>query len=145
MADLGALLNKIDPKLGTQTLRYFAVVCVAAVLDLALSWGMHELLNVPLVMAAGLGFLIAHTLSYFGHEFWTFRHAESAYSTGRLGKFVLGGGVTLSVRLTLVWLSAPLEALPFGSLARLVFALGGSLIVGFAINRVLVFGAHKRP
>lgn len=145
MANIGALLNKIDPKTRGESLRYLAVVGVGSVIDLAVAWGTHEIFGVPLVAAAALGYLIAHTLSYFGHEFWTFRRAESAYSTNRLGKFVIAGAVTLTVRLTLVWLSAPLDALPFGSLARLVFALGCSLVVGFAINRVLVFGAHKRP
>jgi putative flippase GtrA len=139
---LRALRNTVNAKHGGEAARYLAVVIGGFVIDLSISWTTHELLGVNLVLAAALGFLVAMCLSYFAHEFWTFRSRDSAYSAARLGKFAAASGLTLGARLALVWLSAPLGVLPFGSLIRLLFAFGGSLVVGFLVNRLLVFGAR---
>ena len=141
MTGLRALLNNVHAR--GEALRYLTVVAVGSVVDLSIAWTAHEILGVQIIAAAALGFVIASVLSYFVHEFWTFRSAGSGFSATRLGKFGAASAVTLTMRMTLVWISAPLSSLPFGSLARLMFSLAGSLLVGFAINRVLVFG--RRP
>ncbi len=141
MGGLRTFLNKVDAR--GEALRYLVVVGIGSVIDLSIAWTSHEILGVQIVAAAALGYLIASVLSYFAHEFWTFRSAGSSFSAARLGKFAAASAVTLTTRLALVWISAPLSALPFGSLARLVFALAGSLVVGFAINRLLVFGRRQ--
>lgn len=138
----GALSSTVNAKARGEALRYLAVVIGGFIVDLAIAWTTHEILGLNLVAAAALGFLVAMCLSYFAHEFWTFRSAQSEVSGRRVVKFVAASGATLSTRLLLVWLSTPLEALPFGSLFRLLFAFGGSLVVGFLVNRLLVFGAR---
>jgi putative flippase GtrA len=137
-----ALSDTLNAKNGGEAARYLAVVIGGFLVDISISWTTHEVFGVNLVLAAALGFLVAMCLSYFAHEFWTFRSRASGYSAARLGKFAAASGLTLSTRLLLVWLSAPLEALPFGSLLRLLIGFGGSLIVGFLVNRLLVFGAR---
>ncbi len=138
----GALSGTVNAKARGEMLRYLAVVLGGFMVDLSIAWTTHEIFGLNLIAAAALGFLVATCLSYFAHEFWTFRGAESEFSRARLLKFVAASGVTLSTRLLLVWLSAPLAALPFGSLLRLLFAFGGSLVVGFLVNRLLVFGSR---
>ena len=139
-----AITDRVNAKGGAEALRYLVVVIGGFLIDLSISWTTHELLGLDLVIAAAIGFLVAMSLSYFAHEYWTFRGHQSGYSTARLIKFAGASGFTLGTRLLLVWLSAPLEPLPFGSLLRLVLAFGGSLVVGFLVNRLLVFGARAQ-
>lgn len=136
------LRTMVNGKSGAEAARYLAVVIAGFVVDISIAWTTHEVFGLDLVAAAALGFLVAMCLSYFAHEFWTFRSRASAYSTARLAKFAGASAFTLSTRLVLVWISAPLEALPLGSLLRLLFGFGGSLVVGFLVNRLLVFGAR---
>lgn len=135
--------DKIDVKARDGMLRYFAVVVGGFLVDLTIAWTTHEFFCLDLVLAAALGFFVAMCLSYFAHEFWTFRSAESAYSSTRLMKFVVASAATLGTRLLLVWMSAPLGSLPAGSLARLLLAFGGSLVVGYLVNRIFVFGQRS--
>lgn len=139
-----AISDRVSAKGGAEAMRYLAVVIGGFFIDISISWTTHELLGLDLVLAAAIGFLVAMSLSYFAHEYWTFRGQESGYSTARLIKFAGASGFTLGTRLLLVWLSAPLEPLPFGSLLRLILAFGGSLVVGFLVNRLLVFGARAQ-
>jgi putative flippase GtrA len=120
-------------------LRYFIVVVGGFVVDLVIAWTTHEFFAFDLMAAATLGFFVAMFLSYFAHEFWTFRSAESAYSSTRLTKFVAASAATLGTRLLLVWMSTPLASLPAGSLGRLLLAFGGSLVAGYLVNRLFVF------
>lgn len=119
--------------------RYIAVILGGFIIDLSIAWTAHELFGLDLALAAALGFFVAMMLSYFAHEFWTFRRQESAYSPSRQLKFALGAGATLATRLFVIWLSAPLEVLPLGSLVRLLLAFCVSFAVGFIINRLIVF------
>jgi len=142
----GRAFGDIVNKNGGEAGRYLAVVIAGFFIDISIAWCAHVFFGVELVLAAALGFLVAMSLSYFAHEFWTFRSSESAYSTGRLAKFAAASGFTLATRLALVWLTSPLATLWQGALLRLLIAFGGSLVVGFIVNRVLVFGAReKRP
>lgn len=139
-----AITDRVTAKGGAEAMRYLAVVIAGFLIDISISWTTHELLGLDLVLAAALGFLVAMSLSYFAHEYWTFRGQGSGYSTARLVKFVAASGFTLGTRLVLVWLTAPIEPLPFGSLLRLLVAFGGSLVVGFLVNRLLVFGRRAQ-
>ena len=121
------------------TWRYVVVLLGGFIVDISLAWATHTFFHIDLVLAAALGFLVAMSASYFAHEFWTFEHQDSALSAPRMVKFVASSGLTLATRLVLVWLSAPLQTLPFGALLRLLFAFGGSLVVGYLVNRLVVF------
>ena len=139
---LRALLDTLNAKAGGQSKRYLAVVIGGFLVDFSIGWSTHTFFGLDLRLAATLGFLVAMSASYFAHEFWTFRSRDSGYSTTRLGKFAAASGLTLGTRLILVWLSTPLEPLPFSAPIRLLFAFGGSLVVGFLVNRFLVFNAR---
>lgn len=139
MTKLRAFADKVNAESGP-ALRYFAVVLGGFVVDLVVAWTTHTFLGLPLIVAAALGFVVAMTLSYFAHEFWTFRRAESAVSMVRFAKFVGAAGATLGTRLLLVWVTGLLTWLPGGALVRLLIAYGGSLVVGFFVNRTAVFG-----
>ncbi len=145
MKRLSALTKAINSKGGRSARRYLAVVLGGFVIDLSIAWLAHELLGFPLIAAAALGFVIAMTLSYFVHEFWTFRRAASAVSPARFAKFVMASGATLGARLVLVWLTGLVTLLPGGALARLLIAYGGSLAVGFLVNRGVVFTDADQP
>lgn len=123
--------------------RYLIVVIGGFVVDISIALLMHEIFGIDLVVAAALAFVVAMTLSYFVHEFWTFRRAYSAYSTARLSKFAIASCATLTTRLLIVSLSASMAVLPFGTILRLLFAFGGSLAVGYLINRFVVFGSRS--
>lgn len=125
---------------GGQALRYFVVVLAGFIVDLSVAWSSHAMAGLDLMFAAALGFAVAMTASYFAHEFWTFRRPESAVSARRFAKFVGASGATLGARLLLIWLTGPLSELAFGALLRLLIAYGGSLAVGFIVNRAAVFG-----
>jgi len=139
MKQLSGLAKAVKGKGGRSGLRYLVVVLGGFVIDLSIAWFSHQLLGLYLVAAAALGFVVAMTLSYFAHEFWTFERSGSAVSPVRFVKFVVASGATLATRLMLVWLSGFLTQLPGGALARLLFAYGGSLVVGFLVNRGVVF------
>lgn len=139
---LAALMNKVNGK-GGAAARYLVVVLGGFAVDVSVTLLVHHMLQVDLVWAAAIGFIVAMCLSYFAHEYWTFQRPGSAYSTPRMLKFFAASGFTLATRLALVWLTAPLAALPFGALIRLGIAFGGSLVVGYVVNRMAVFGDGK--
>jgi putative flippase GtrA len=139
MKRLSALAKAINSKGGRSAPRYLAVVLGGFIVDFSIAWLTHELLGFPLIGAATLGFMIAMTLSYFAHEFWTIQRASRAASPTRFVKFVMASGATLGTRLVLVWLTGFFTLMPGGALARLLIAYGGSLVVGFLVNRGVVF------
>ena len=145
MKRLSALAKAVNSKGGRSAQRYLAVVLGGFVVDLSIAWLTHELLGFPLIAAAALGFVIAMTLSYFVHEFWTFQRTASAVSLARFVKFVMASGATLGARLVLVWLTGIIAMLPGGALTRLLIAYGGSLMVGFLVNRGVVFTEADQP
>ena len=139
MKRLSALARTIGEKGGRPALRYPVVILGGFAIDLSIAWISHEVFGIDLVAAAALGFVVAMAMSYFAHEFWTFRRASSAVSGRRFIKFVLASGATLATRLALVWLTGLLTFLPGDALVRLLLAYGGSMVVGFAVNRGVVF------
>lgn len=144
MNGLSALVAMVNGGARGTGWRYLLVVIGGFCIDMSLAWTAHEAFGVNLVAAAALGFLVAMCASYFAHEFWTFRREGSAVSGARAAKFVAASAATLATRLVLVWLSAPLAPLPAGSIVRLMFAFAGSLVVGYIVNRMIVFGAARR-
>jgi putative flippase GtrA len=119
--------------------RYLLVVVAGFLLDLSIAWATRTLLAIDLVIAAAIGFVVAMTLSYFAHELWTFHRAASAVSLRRFMKFVAACAAIFVTRLILVWATGLIAELPGGDLARLLIAYGGSLVVGFFLNRTAVF------
>ena len=139
MKRLRALTNTIRTRDGIQAGRYLVVILGGFVVDLAVAWSTHELLRFDLLAAATLGFILAMVLSYFAHELWTFRRTASAVSLVRFTKFVVACGATLATRLLLIWATGLIGVLSGASLVRLLVAYGGSLVVGFLLNRNTVF------
>lgn len=139
MKRLSALTNAILTRDGAQAGRYLVVTLGGFAVDLAIAWSTHELLRFDLLAAATLGFILAMILSYFAHELWTFRRTASAVSLARFTKFVTACGATLAARLLLVWVTGLIGILSGASLVRLLIAYGGSLVVGFLLNRNTVF------
>jgi putative flippase GtrA len=135
----GALSKTISEKDRKSGPRYLAVVLGGFVVDLSTAWSVHALFGLYLVAAAAVGFVVAMTVSYFAHEFWTFERPGSAVSAKRFAKFVMAAGATLATRLALVWATGMIVDLPGGALAQLLIAYGGSLVVGFLVNRGIVF------
>lgn len=133
--------NKVQPATlqGQTAFRYFGILLVGFAVDLTIAWSTHTFLGLPLIGAAVFGFVVAMTISYFFHEFWTFERESSAVSTKRFVKFTLSSSATLAVRLLLVWLVSGLTSLPGGALVQLGLAYGGSVLVGFLMNRKVVF------
>jgi putative flippase GtrA len=140
----GILSKAISAKDRKSGPRYLAIVLGGFVVDLSIAWSTHTFLGVHLVAAAAIGFVIAMTISYFAHEFWTFERPGSAVSGRRFAKFVAAAGATLGTRLALVWLSG-LVNVPGGAIIQLGFAYGGSLVVGFLVNRSVVFTDEPTP
>ena len=119
--------------------RYLMVVTGGFAVDFAVAWLIHDLLRLDLLVSATCGFFVAMLLSYFAHEFWTFQRPGSAVSMTRFFRFVGACGATLATRLLLVWSSGLLPDLSEATLPRLAIAYGGSLLVGFLLNKKTVF------
>lgn len=139
MKRLSTLAKAISDKDRKSGPRYLAVVVGGAVTDISIAWLIHELLGVPLIVSAALGFILSMTICYFVHEFWSFERPQSAVSARRFVKFVMGSAATFTTRLAVIWLTSTLVALPGGSIMQLLFAAGVSLVVGFLLNRGVVF------
>jgi putative flippase GtrA len=139
MIMLSRLTRTVQAGVGSSAGRYLVVVVGGFAVDFAIAWLTHELLGFDLLVSATCGFVLAMLLSYFAHEFWTFRRPGSAVSMARFFRFVGACGATLATRLLLVWSTGLLPDLSEATLPRLASASGGSLVVGFLLNKKAVF------
>lgn len=136
---LNRLTRSVQAGVGGSAGRYLVVVVGGFAVDFAIAWLTHKLFALDLLLAATGGFVVAMLLSYFAHEFWTFQRPGSAVSMTRFFKFVGACGATLATRLLLVWSSGLVPDLSEATLPRLAIAYGGSLLVGFLLNKKAVF------
>jgi putative flippase GtrA len=122
----------------SQLVRFFAVTVLGVILDLAISFALHQWAGVPLWLAAATGFTIAASANYVIHQTWSFR--SGPLSARRAGLY---GTVALAVLAVRVGIVALLErALPGAWPLAILFAgAGGSFVVNFALSKWVVFAA----
>ncbi|MCL6285273.1 GtrA family protein [Ruegeria sp. 2012CJ41-6] len=116
--------------------RFATVVCLGFAVDIGVSLWLAVGFDLPLVLAAAVGFLTAACFNYVLHELWSFHSKTSRLSLRRLGMYLLSTGFALAVRLVLVgvaslFLSSELHALAVGAAV--------SLLVNYILSRRIVF------
>jgi len=125
----------------TELLRFFAVTALGVVIDLAIAFGLHTGLGVPLWLAAAVGFTLAASANYVIHQTWSFQSGPRNLSARRAGLYALVALATLAVRVAIV---AMLDRALAGAypLAILIAGAGGSFFVNFALSKFVVFAAE---
>lgn len=125
----------------TELLRFLTVTVLGVVIDLAIAFGLHTGLGVPLWLAAAIGFMLAASANYVIHQTWSFQTGPRTLSARRAGLYALVALATLAVRVAIVALldRALAGAYP---LAILMAGAGGSFFVNFALSKFVVFAAE---
>jgi putative flippase GtrA len=120
--------------------RYVIVAIVAFVVDLALAMALREGAGLPVWLAAAISFIIVGVASYFVHEHWTFRRAESRTSSRRFVRNMTASAAAFATRVGII---AAMEAVhdPAALLAAGYIGVGAaaSLTVNYVLNRFWVF------
>lgn len=124
----------------TEFMRFLAVTVLGVIIDLAIAFALHRFAEVPLWLAAAIGFTIAASANYVIHQTWSFRGGTRSLSLRRAGLYALVALLTLAVRVGIV---ARLDALLDGAwpLVILVVGAGGSFLVNFILSKFVVFAA----
>jgi putative flippase GtrA len=124
-----------------ELLRFFAVTVLGVVIDLAIAFALHTGLDVPLWLAAAIGFTLAASANYVIHQTWSFQRGPRNLSARRAGLYALVALATLAVRVAIV---ALLDRTLAGAypLAILIAGAGGSFFVNFALSKFVVFAAE---
>ena len=122
----------------SEALRFFAVTVLGVVLDIAIAYGLHEFVAVPLALAAVIGFVCAASANYVLHQLWSFQDGAQGLSINRAAKYGLVAGLTLLVRVGVV---AALDTALAGryALAILICGAGVSFFVNFTLSKLFVF------
>lgn len=96
--------------------------------------------GLSLTLSAAAGFILSGILSYFVHEFWTFRRAHSALSSRRAVQTFLVLAAAFTGRVGAIAILETLRA-PDTPLALLYFAIGvaASFSINFFANKLWVF------
>ena len=123
----------------SELLRFFVVTVLGVILDLAIAYGLHTGLGVPLWLAAATGFTLAAGVNYVIHQTWSFR--SGPLSARRAGLYALVALATLAVRVAIVALLAQALAGAY-PLAILIAGAGVSFFVNFALSKFVVFAAE---
>lgn len=125
----------------TELLRFLTVTVLGVLIDLAIAFGLHTGLGVPLWLAAAIGFTLAASANYVIHQTWSFQTGPRTLSARRAGLYALVALATLAVRVAIVALldRALAGAYP---LAILMAGAGGSFFVNFALSKFVVFAAE---
>lgn len=125
----------------SELLRFFAVTVLGVILDLAIAFGLHTGLGVPLWLAAAIGFTLAASVNYVIHQTWSFRSGPRNLSARRAGLYAAVALATLAVRVAIV---ALLDRVLAGAypLPILIAGAGGSFFVNFALSKFVVFAAE---
>ncbi|OBV10334.1 GtrA family protein [Erythrobacter dokdonensis] len=124
----------------TELLRFFTVTVLGVVIDLAIAFGLHTGLGVPLWLAAAIGFTVAASANYVIHQTWSFQSGPRSLSARRAGLYAMVALATLAVRVALVALLDRVLADDL-ALVILICGAGGSFFVNFALSKFVVFAA----
>jgi putative flippase GtrA len=120
--------------------RYVIVAIVAFVVDLGLAMALREGAGLPVWLAAAISFIIVGVATYFVHEHWTFRRAESRTSSRRFARNMTASMAAFTTRVGII---ATMEAVhnPEALLAAVYIGVGAaaSLTVNYLLNRFWVF------
>ena len=131
-----SLRQRLLSRRAAQLLARNTVVSVGVFLfGLALLWLLVERLGAPAVPAAGLSFLVSHTIHYAFGRTWIFRGTERKVASGYV-LFLLNSlvGLAITVSLFALFVGAGLHYL----VARVVVSVFAGLAL-FVLNAVLNF------
>lgn len=121
--------------------RYTVAGGGASVLDLSTAWAAHALIQLPLMLSAGLGVIVGGLAAYGLLEFWAFRRADSAFSAKRLAGLFGLVALTLILRTAFVGALAHVFPMAWAALPILASAFALTFCVNFAVNRLVIFRA----
>lgn len=125
---------------GAQFARFTGVGVLGLAVDLGAAWVLTTQGGVPLLLAAGLGFVLGATVNYVAHELWTFAEAGRTLSLARWASYLLGMGAILVVRLVaLAGLGAMVGSRAGSDLALLLGATALSFVANYLLSRFVVF------
>lgn len=128
----------------TEILRFLSVALGGLMLDLGVASFLVLAMEFSDPAAAACGLFAGMVFNYFCHLRWTFRDHERSASLGHFGRFALGVGVTLVVRVALLETMARLGAQDYlHPTLRLGIAAAASFILSYAISRKFVFTASR--
>jgi len=123
-------------KIGPQFLKFGLVGGLNTGIQYGVWWLLFRLLGVPMLVASGLGYTAGIVNSYFLNRSWTFKAAGNR-NAGEFGKFVVVNLVAMGMNLlALKFLVDGARLKP--EIAQ-VLAIGASLVVNFAGNRIWTF------
>ncbi|MCI5043261.1 MAG: GtrA family protein [Aquisalinus sp.] len=131
------VLQTLKARLTGETGRYGFVIVAGFAIDMVIALLSHEILGLPLPVAATVGFLTAAVANYAAHEFWTFADRKPEFSGFRLSRYMAVALVTLSVRWLIISLFADIELSPIKNAFVLVVAAAGSLVVNYTLTKWL--------
>lgn len=128
----------------TEVLRFLSVALGGLALDLGVASFLVLTAGFSDPVAAAWGLFAGMVFNYFCHLRWTFRDHDHSASLGHFGRFALGVGVTLIVRVALLETMARLGAQDYlHPTVRLGTAAAASFILSYAISRRFVFTASR--
>ena len=116
-------------------------------IDLGLFWFLYAEAGLPAVLAKLVSTLVAMTLAYLGHRYWSFSHRARTGVRREYLLFAVVNGVTLAQGLAIVWF----VRYPLGQESALVLQAAniGSIVLGTVVRylayRRWVFPAHATP
>lgn len=112
--------------------RFLAVAVIGLAVDIAVAWSASHFLDLPLWLAAAIGFVVAATLNYMLHQLWTFRLGAERPTAGRVMRYSIALFATFLARIATV---ATLAAI-FGNAYALPVLFAGAGI-SFTVNYLL--------
>lgn len=121
--------------------RFLIVSVVALAADLVLALALREELHLSVTIAAAISFVVVWFGAYFVHEYWTFQHAQSGVSAGRLARNLFASGAALACRVAVVFMLETLHAPESAILAGgyVIAGAGASFTTNYLLNRFWVF------
>lgn len=130
-------------KLGSQPVRYLAVVVLGLVIDLGLAVLLASA-GLPRAVASITGLVVASASNFFLHRAWTFQSGKERPVGSQLVGYLVGLGLTMLVRMgTLAFVGFALPAL--GNTFALAMAVGVSFVFNFFFLNRLVFIKKVSP
>lgn len=122
-------------------MRFLFVSIVAFLVDIVLALALREVFHLSVTLAAAISFIVIGIATYFVHEYFTFRSADSKASGGRLARNLVSSIAAFTTRVTVI---AILEGIAtpdstFLAAAYIAAGAGASLAVNYTLNRFWVF------
>lgn len=128
----------------TEIFRFFSVALGGLVLDLGAASFLVLAMGFSDPAAAAWGLFAGMVFNYFCHLRWTFRNHDHSASLAHFGRFALGVGVTLIVRVALLEAMARLGVQDhLHPTFRLGIAAAASFALSYAISRRFVFSVSR--